>query len=44
MDRKDLTCPVCLEVRWTCKIFQCLNGHIVCEECVECSDRCSICR
>ncbi len=44
MDRKSLTCPVCLEVRWDIKIFQCLNGHIVCEGCVDCDDRCSVCR
>lgn len=30
---KVLECPVCLEIMTNKKIFQCLNGHNVCEEC-----------
>ncbi len=32
-DLKSLECQVCLQVRRGCKIFQCVNGHIICEHC-----------
>jgi hypothetical protein len=31
--RKRLECPICLDVKRGCNIFQCKNGHIACEEC-----------
>ncbi len=41
---EDLTCPVCLEIQRDCKIFQCGNGHLICEACyVKVSD-CPVCR
>jgi hypothetical protein len=42
--RKHLECPICLEVRRGCKIFQCKNGHGTCEECYNNLGTCSVCR
>ena len=28
-----LECPVCLEIMLRCRIFQCRNGHNVCQKC-----------
>ncbi len=41
---EDLRCPVCLEVRHDCKIFQCGNGHLICELCHSSVTQCPICR
>ncbi len=40
----DLVCPICLEVKRDCKIFQCENGHLTCEHCYESLESCSVCR
>ncbi len=41
---EELTCPVCLDVPQNCKIFQCQNGHLICERCYEQVTNCPICR
>ncbi len=41
---EDLTCPVCWYVRHDCKIFQCQNGHLICEECYAKVHICPMCR
>ena len=40
----DLECPICIEVRADCHIYQCSNGHIVCQECYKGISTCPICR
>ena len=41
--REHLECPVCVSVpRGT--IFQCNNGHILCQECHEKVEACPTCR
>ena len=38
--RMLVECPLCLEVRWDVRYFQCVNNHHVCEVCLDCLDRC----
>ncbi len=40
----DLACPICLDVRHDCKIFQCNNGHLICEPCHASVNECPVCR
>ena len=39
-----LQCPVCLQVPKTSPIYQCLNGHIVCNQCHPKLTTCPVCR
>lgn len=40
---KLIECPVCLEPI-TSKIFQCCNGHLICEFCIKDLKKCGVCR
>ena len=44
--KDHLECPVCLEIPKSTKIYQCENGHIVCEQCFSKSavKICPLCR
>lgn len=41
---EQLTCPCCLMVPWTAKIFSCKNGHTVCGKCQPLLESCPVCR
>lgn len=43
IDNENFCCPICYEV-YQGKIFQCKNGHLVCEKCVGGSSICAQCR
>ena len=43
-DLKDIECPVCLRIPRSSPVFQCENGHIVCNECHPKLVICSVCR
>lgn len=40
---KLIECPVCLEPIAS-TIFQCCNGHLVCEVCIKSMQKCGVCR
>ena len=42
--RKDLECPVCLDFPDSTPIFQCIQGHIVCNSCHPKLKSCPVCR
>ena len=42
--KKDLECPVCLNVPNTGPIFQCHNGHLICSPCRKRVTTCPVCR
>ena len=42
---EEFDCPICLErMKPPKKIFQCKNGHVLCETCIEKVYRCPTCR
>ena len=41
---KDLECPVCMETPETFPIYQCTQGHIVCNSCYPRVENCPVCR
>ncbi len=43
-DQQQLECPVCLEVKRDCQIFQCANGHLICSDCHGRVAQCPVCR
>ena len=40
-ENKRLKCPICLETRRDCKMFQCHNGHLICGHC--CTEHIKLC-
>jgi hypothetical protein len=42
--KRHLECPICLEVKRGCHIFQCNNGHIACSDCYAKLTQCPECR
>ena len=44
LDKKDLECPVCLELPDSLPIYQCLQGHIICNSCQANLKNCPVCR
>jgi hypothetical protein len=42
--KRHLECPICLEVKRGCHIFQCQNGHIACSDCYAKLTQCPECR
>ena len=42
--RKDIECPVCLQIPRETPIFQCDNGHIICKDCKPRLELCPQCR
>ncbi len=40
----DLECPVCLQTRHDCRIYQCSNGHLICDNCYKQVRECPTCR
>jgi hypothetical protein len=43
--RKILECPICWETIRTVPVYQCINGHVVCNECItKLESCCPICR
>jgi len=44
--KKNFDCPVCYEFMELRKIFQCSNGHLICENCQDRPDvrKCPVCR
>jgi E3 ubiquitin-protein ligase SIAH1 len=42
--KEVLECPVCLRVPRSAPIFQCVRGHIVCNECHAKLETCPVCR
>ena len=42
--RKDIECPVCLQLPRDIPIFQCDNGHIICKDCKPQLELCPQCR
>ena len=42
--RKDIECPVCLQLPRDIPIFQCDNGHIICKDCKPRLELCPQCR
>ena len=41
---KDLECPVCMETPESFPIYQCTQGHIVCNSCYPRVENCPVCR
>ena len=39
-----LECPVCIEPLLSVPIHQCINGHVVCNDCIAKLNNCPICR
>ena len=33
--RDLLECPVCMETIKSVPVYQCINGHVICEVCIE---------
>ena len=43
--RKILECPICWETIRSVPVYQCINGHVVCKECIpKLESCCPICR
>ena len=42
--RDLLECPVCMESIKSVPVYQCANGHVICEDCIEKLTNCPICR
>ena len=42
--RDLLECPVCMETIRSVPVYQCANGHVICEDCIEKLNNCPICR
>ena len=42
--RDLLECPVCKETIKSVPVYQCNNGHVICNECIRESTSCPICR
>ena len=42
--KEDLECPVCMDVPESLPIYQCLQGHIICNVCYPKVDNCPVCR
>ena len=44
IDPKDLDCPVCFDTTHSIPVYQCTNGHFVCNDCIPKLKECPICR
>ena len=44
MYKEDLECPVCLDLPESFPIYQCMQGHILCNTCFSKLDDCPVCR
>ena len=44
IDARDLECPVCFETPNSIPIYKCINGHLVCNDCIPKLKECPICR
>ena len=44
IDAKDLDCPVCFDTTHSLPVYQCTNGHFVCNDCIPKLKECPICR
>ena len=44
MDARDLECPVCFETPNSIPVYKCINGHLVCNDCIPKLKECPICR
>ena len=42
--RDLLECPVCIETIRKVPVYQCANGHVICQDCIEKLNNCPICR
>ena len=42
--KEDLECPVCRDVPKSLPIYQCLQGHIICNSCYPKLNNCPVCR
>ena len=42
--KEDLNCPVCWETPKSAPVFQCPNGHLVCNQCHPKLQKCPICQ
>ena len=42
--RDLLECPVCMETIKSVPVYQCINGHVICNVCIEKLNNCPICR
>ena len=42
--RDLLECPVCMETIKSLPVYQCANGHALCNDCIEKLNNCPICR
>ena len=42
--RDLLECPVCMETIKSVPVYQCANGHVICNDCIEKMNNCPICR
>ena len=42
--RELLECPVCMETIKSVPVYQCSNGHVICNGCIEKLNNCPICR
>ena len=42
--RDLLECPVCMETIKSVPVYQCTNGHVICNGCIEKLNNCPICR
>ena len=44
IDAEDLDCPVCFDTTHSIPVYQCTNGHFVCNDCIPKLKECPICR
>ena len=42
--RDLLECPVCMEIIKSVPVYQCINGHVICMDCIKELNSCPICR
>ena len=42
--RDLLECPVCMDTIKFVPVYQCINGHVICKDCIEKLNNCPICR